>query len=72
MPPVKDIPMPMPDLIKPIPMPMQPMNNPAVMHPVFMGNFRKSPFPVAPNGTLNPVATGYIFARDRVNGNTKL
>lgn len=69
MPPSKTMPEPL--KIQPPPI-MQPMYNPAVMHPVFMGNFRKAPFPLPLNGSLNPVATGYVFARDRVNGHTKL
>ncbi|KAK4494549.1 hypothetical protein PRZ48_013905 [Zasmidium cellare] len=62
----------MPEPLKVPPYPTQPLYNPAVMHPVFMGNFRKAPFPQPLNGGLHPVATGYVFARDRMNGNTKL
>ncbi|EME40632.1 hypothetical protein DOTSEDRAFT_136426, partial [Dothistroma septosporum NZE10] len=63
-----------PNRTHPMPsLPMQPMYNPATTHPVFfMNNFRKPPFPLPLTAGLNPVATGYVFAKDGTATRTKL
>ncbi|KAK4617771.1 hypothetical protein CLAFUW4_12163 [Fulvia fulva] len=65
MPPTRTPPMPS--------VPLQPVYNPATTHPVFfMNSFRKPPFPLPLDAGLNPVATGYVFARDGMATKTKL